>query len=327
MSYFKYKLCEDITCLRIAIYRSDTDLEPRFCPLHKLQGMKSIKNRVCYFPGCDRKALYGYSTILYCNKHKIKGMKNIRSSICRYPDCMNRAYYNFKGKTPLFCRLHKKEGMVTSCVARCINQDCNKIACFNYPWKRGTREYLFCSEHKLEGMVNIRTKICLHEGCTNRAIYGMDSSCILYCKLHKSENMKYYASMYKKCSLAGCNKTALYNYEGEKNGIFCREHKLADMINVRRKTCKESGCNKAPSFNYKGSGSAIFCKEHKKEGMVNVTKKLCMESDCAKTTIYGEEGQRKYCKLHKKEDALVDNKEDFSMFTEGDGFKEFIEQM
>jgi hypothetical protein len=357
MVYFKYKLCEDPTCLLTAIYRSKEDTEPRFCYLHKLRGMKSVKSRVCHFPGCNKPALYGYSTILYCKDHKTDDMKNIKSTVCRYPDCINRAYYNVKGKPPLFCRLHKADNMVISCIARCIVDGCNKIACFNYPNKRNTREFLFCNVHKADGMINIRIKQCQYQGCTRRALYGVDPGDMIYCKEHKTEDMKYYFDMSKKCSIKGCDKVALYNYKGEKEAFFCREHRLSDMINVRRKTCIENGCSKFPSFNYKGC-PALFCGQHKKEGMINVKKKICIEDNCNRIAKYGEKGNKKYCRLHRIQQNRITNESnnnngiddvinsiidysadsnvnsfnaiqpnDFNVFAEGDGFKEFIEQL
>ena len=36
----------------------------------------------------------------------------------------------------------------------------------------------------------------------------------------------------KECEHAGCSTKAVFNFEGEKGGRFCAQHKLVDMVNM-----------------------------------------------------------------------------------------------
>ena len=40
--------------------------------------------------------------------------------------------------------------------------------------------------------------------------------------------------------------------------------------------CIEKGCNKYPTFNIEGETKALYCLEHKLEGMVNVRNNKCV---------------------------------------------------
>ena len=68
----------------------------------------------------------------------------------------------------------------------------------------------------------------------------------------------------KKCIYKLCKIQPYYNYKGNKNGIFCFEHKKPGMINVKDKKCIYELCKKQPCFNYKENKNGIFCSEHKK---------------------------------------------------------------
>ena len=49
--------------------------------------------------------------------------------------------------------------------------------------------------------------------------------------------------------------------------------------------CKEEGCKKRPSFNLEGETKALYCSNHKLERMVDVKNKNCKEEGCKNTTI------------------------------------------
>ena len=53
-----------------------------------------------------------------------------------------------------------------------------------------------------------------------------------------------------KCEYNDCKKTSNYNYQGEKKGRFCFQHKQKDMIDIKNKTCEEEGCKKNPAYNF-----------------------------------------------------------------------------
>ena len=48
----------------------------------------------------------------------------------------------------------------------------------------------------------------------------------------------------KKCLEPDCDIRPLYNYNNETKGLYCNEHKLDDMINVKSKRC----CNRRGKF-------------------------------------------------------------------------------
>jgi hypothetical protein len=43
------------------------------------------------------------------------------------------------------------------------------------------------------------------------------------------------------------------------------------MINIKAKKCIENNCYSQPNFNYENEKRGIYCSEHKKEGMINIT--------------------------------------------------------
>ena len=101
----------------------------------------------------------------------------------------------------------------------------------------------------------------------------------------------------KKCSETGCNKQPNYNYEGKTKGLYCSEHKLDGMVNVKHKRCSETGCNIRPNYGLPGH-QATRCKTHILEGMISQPKRLCYTKDCRNIAIYGI-GKARNCEIHK----------------------------
>jgi hypothetical protein len=54
----------------------------------------------------------------------------------------------------------------------------------------------------------------------------------------------------KKCNNPDCNKIPSYNYINEKKSLYCKDHKLDNMIDVKSKKCNSPDCNKQSSYNY-----------------------------------------------------------------------------
>ena len=77
----------------------------------------------------------------------------------------------------------------------------------------------------------------------------------------------------KVCMYRNCSKHPCFNYINKKNGIYCFDHKLENMINVQRKKCEQIGCIKGPKFNQPDKTKGVYCFEHKLENMVNVVSK------------------------------------------------------
>ena len=108
------------------------------------------------------------------------------------------------------------------------------------------------------------------------------------------------------CNTDGCCIRACYNYEGKKNGLYCFEHKLEDMINVVDRKCLAGGCKTKPGFNYEGFSTPLFCSVHKLENMVNVRDRRCAYDGCITYPIYNYENEKagKYCALHRLLDMI-----------------------
>jgi hypothetical protein len=81
----------------------------------------------------------------------------------------------------------------------------------------------------------------------------------------------------KICIIKNCTIRAGYNYENEKKGIYCRNHKLANMIDILHNKCKFTNCNIRPIYNYENEKKGIYCNKHKLENMIDVVNKnlLC----------------------------------------------------
>jgi hypothetical protein len=73
-----------------------------------------------------------------------------------------------------------------------------------------------------------------------------------------------------KCKYENCNKQPSFNFKGELKGIFCKEHLLPNMINVKSKKCKNDLCNKVPHFNFEDEKIGLYCKEHSLPNMIDL---------------------------------------------------------
>ena len=70
------------------------------------------------------------------------------------------------------------------------------------------------------------------------------------------------------CIANDCKNRALFNYKNERGRIYCKDHKLENMINKSQNVCKFEDCLKIPSFKYK-DGKILYCSKHKKENMID----------------------------------------------------------
>ena len=139
--------------------------------------------------------------------------------------------------------------------------------------------------------------------CSKRATFNYNGyNNAIYCGEHKLENMIDVKN--KKCVFENCNKQPNYNVIGEK-AIYCGEHKLDNMIDVNNKKCLFENCNKRPNYNVIGE-KAIYCGKHKLNNMVNVNSKTCEFECCYKIPHYNFENEITaiYCADHKLENMI-----------------------
>ena len=104
-----------------------------------------------------------------------------------------------------------------------------------------------------------------------------------------------------------CKKRPYFNIEGQTKGLYCSQHKLDGMVDIKNQTCIHEGCKKQPNFNIKNQTKGLYCSQHKLDGMVNVVSQMCIHEGCKFRASFNIEGQTKalYCSQHKL-DGMVD---------------------
>ena len=114
-----------------------------------------------------------------------------------------------------------------------------------------------------------------------------------------------------------CGICACFNMEGEKNGLYCNEHKLAGMVDVKHKRCIYEGCKIRPNFNVEGETEGLYCNTHKQVGMIDVKHKRCIYEGCKTRPSFNFEGETEglYCDTHKLT-GMIDVKHTRCKFTE-----------
>ena len=150
--------------------------------------------------------------------------------------------------------------------------------------------------------------MCIHDGCKTRPIYNNEGETkALYCSEHKLEGMVDVKN--KTCIHNECKTRPTYNKEGEIKALYCLEHKKDGMVDVKNNTCAHEGCKTRPIYNNEGETKALYCSKHKIEGMVNIKDKTCIHEGCKTIPAFNVEGQTKslYCSQHKNE-GMVDVK-------------------
>jgi hypothetical protein len=148
--------------------------------------------------------------------------------------------------------------------------------------------------------------ICKDADCKKQAIYNVEGKKSgLYCSNHKLEGMVDVKS--KRCIHEGCDVRPNYNVEGEKTALYCSNHKLEGMVDVVNKRCIHEGCNVHPNSNVEGEKKGLYCSKHKLEGMVDVKSKRCIHEGCDIHPSFNVEGEKTalYCSKHKLE-GMVD---------------------
>lgn len=151
----------------------------------------------------------------------------------------------------------------------------------------------------------MKHKTCIHIGCETLPTYNnRGETKRLYCTNHKLEGMVNVKS--KTCIYEGCETRPGFNNEGETKALYCANHKLEGMVDVKHKPCIHERCKKQPAYNNKGETKALYCANHKFEGMVDVINKTCISERCEKRPAYNNDGETKalYCNHHKLEGMI-----------------------
>lgn len=148
---------------------------------------------------------------------------------------------------------------------------------------------------------------CIHDGCNKRSSFNISGETrSIYCKTHKLENMISVDSK-KRCEELNCKKYPAFNYSTIKRARYCNTHKKDGMINVVTKRCIHENCNKIPIYNVKGENRGIYCNIHKLENMINVKDNKCIEQGCEIRANYNIEGNKNPIYCNRhKKDGMVD---------------------
>ena len=67
----------------------------------------------------------------------------------------------------------------------------------------------------------------------------------------------------RRCKEPECSMRPCYNMPGDKLGVYCKEHKKCDMVDVNNPRCKVRKCSRVPSVNKPGEKRGLHCKELK----------------------------------------------------------------
>ena len=147
-------------------------------------------------------------------------------------------------------------------------------------------------------------RICIDFECIKRQNFNYENEKqALYCGDCKLENMIDIKN--KKCIFDNCNKKPNFNYINEKTAIYCTTHKLKDMVDINHKKCID--CNiKIPSFNYENEKKRLYCGDCKLKDMIDIANKKCIFDNCNKRPNFNyiNEESAIYCSTHKLENMI-----------------------
>jgi len=139
--------------------------------------------------------------------------------------------------------------------------------------------------------------MCIYPDCKIRPHYNTAGvTKALYCSNHKLEGMVDVKN--KTCIHPECKVIPVYNTAGETKALYCSNHKLEGMVNVKDKPCIHEGCKVIPSYNTVGETKILYCSKHKLEGMVNVKDKTCKSEWCFTLVKDKYDGYCLYCYIN-----------------------------
>lgn len=149
--------------------------------------------------------------------------------------------------------------------------------------------------------------MCNEYKCKKQPIFNIVGEKALYCLEHKLDIMVDVKN--KICLEPSCKTRPSYNNPGKNVALYCSEHKLGEMVNVVSKTCLELSCEKQPAYNNPGEKITLYCSEHKLDRMINVKNKTCLEPSCKKQPIFNVLSEKiaLFCSDHKL-DEMIDVK-------------------
>jgi hypothetical protein len=160
---------------------------------------------------------------------------------------------------------------------------------------------LFCSKNRHMKPGMINLTCKKCEKCDLQPAYNFDGEKSgRFCKQHKEDGMVLVKG--KKCENVQCTKKAAFNFESEAKAKFCKDHIEKDMVNIKSRKCEK--CRKKPSYNFRGEKLSRFCNDHKIENMINILITTCQK--CDKIPCFNFEGEKRgiNCFIHKEANMI-----------------------
>jgi hypothetical protein len=137
-------------------------------------------------------------------------------------------------------------------------------------------------------MININCKTCIYEDCVTIPVFNYENEKNpLYCTIHKKKGMIDIKS--KKCIHEGCKTISCFNFENEVGSLYCNIHKKDGMVDIKHKTCIYNKCKVRPSYNFENEKVPLYCNKHKKDGMLDIVSNKCKAFWC-----YTQVNNKKY---------------------------------
>ena len=221
--------------------------------------------------------------------------------------CQEPSRYKFKfDDKDDRCNSHKLIGMVrNSKYDLCNYEDCETIANFNIA---GSTNGMYCFAHKSVDMIDINVKRCIHDGCDKRALFNKREEPARFCSVHRTEYMIDVIS--RKCKETDCIKQPCYNFSDKTKPVYCIDHKIIGMIDLKNPRCihidvNNIRCNIRPYYNNYGETKPLFCLKHKSDTMINIVSKSCRGELCNTLVRNKYEGYCLRCFIHAHPDKPV----------------------
>jgi hypothetical protein len=152
-----------------------------------------------------------------------------------------------------------------------------------------------------------KSQICLNKKCKTVASFNYKKYSIInirkhiYCKLHKLDNM---INIKDKMCVICNNIIPVYHYKNEKKALYCYSCKTIDMINIKSKMCIKCD-NVQPCFNYKNEKKALYCGTCKTPDMINIKDKMCIKCNNSQPCFnYKNEKKPLYCSSCKTDNMI-----------------------
>lgn len=108
--------------------------------------------------------------------------------------------------------------------------------------------------------------------------------------------------MFSVCIVSPHSPCFLPDAHGKAKGdVMCREHREADMINLKAPKCSIRGCYKAPSRDYiRGRQKEQILRQSRHTKEMVIIRRECATEGCKVAPNYGFERSRTHCFTHKQ---------------------------